>query len=406
MKLKFLPIMLLSLLALVSCSDDDDDNRVICPVETAKHFTGNELELTFSGNRAIGKDVLFTPDANNVNAATLTFLGERFDVEKAMQRATEASGYLTSSVFAGEPEVNLPITMVIEGDKGTFEGKSESKYYTFDYRGTVLESQLSIEISNVLLKNSKLSGTSWVLEPIEKDKWGNAQSTPLITNWESDSLLNIEFVPGQGTKYEMTQILTLITALPVIPVDEKNKISIMEIVSQLIQEVSFEGDGNLAATYLDMKTKKPVVSPKYLAQYVVLDDTNMKLVLNPFAIAANVNKTPKDPSQMSEIMKGLAPMILESLNANKRISEGIEMKYNLDGDKLSVVVNEDLFLPVLKTFAPMLENPDLIKTITDKIKENPDMTFFAPIIESCLKQIPGIINTTTKIEVGFKFNKK
>lgn len=401
----------MSILALTACSDDDDD-RVVRPVEFEKHFTGNDLDLKLSGEKVIGKDILFTPDATVPEAATLTFMGQRFDVDAAMNggaRAEEMNGYLTSSVFAGEPQVKLPITMNIQGDMGSFEGNNESKYYTYNYKGQVLENQLAVEISNVLLKNQKLAGTTWALEPLSYNEWGNLQSIPLISNWESDKNLVIDFGFGSPTEYTMTQILTLVVSLPFIPVDEKTNISVGEIIGQLLHQVKFESDGSLIATYLDRKTNTVTTSPKGIANYVVEDDNNLKLILNPFAIDANVptdKDQNKEPNQMSEIMKGLAPMILEAIDANAKLSEGINMKYTMDGDKLQVCVDETLLLPVLKLFAPMLQNPDLINTIMEKVKQNPDMAALAPMLEMVLKQIPDIVNSTTKIEIGLKFVKK
>ena len=405
--------MLLSLLALVACSDDDDDNRVVSPVQTAKHFTGAELELTFSGNKAVGKDILFTPDANDATLATLTFLGERFDVEAAMNngsRNEEPAGFSTSSVFAGEGEVTLPISMVIEGDKGTFEGSSESKYYTYDYRGSVLENILTVEISNVALKNKKFAGTEWNLEPIVKNDWGMVESIPMKFEWESEKKLAIELF-GTTTEYSMSQIMALVMSIGIVPGEDGKKITIPEIVSSMLQSVKFENDGNLAASYVDMKTKQPKTSPKGLAQYVVVDDSKMKLVLNPFAIAADAKKEPAaddnaEANPMGEMMKALTPEILKALNADDKLTNGVDINYIVEGDKMTAFVDETLFLPVLKMFAPMLQNPDLINTIVEAIKQNPDMAAMAPMIESVLKQFPEVVNTTTKMEVGLKFVKK
>lgn len=410
MKLKFLPLLFLSIFALVSCSDDDDD-PIVSPVEIEKHFKGTELDLTVSGNKVIGKDVMFTPDASDPTLATLTFLGERFDVDAAMNgaRAGEAAGYTTSSVFAGETEVKLPITMTVTGDLGTFEGKGESQYYTYDYKGNVLSSQLSIELSNVVLKNTKLAGTSWTLEPIGRNKWGNIETVPIIFQWNSEKNLEIELF-GSKTEYSMTQILALVMSIGIIPAEDGKKITIPEMLEMMLQGVQFENDGNLIASYFDRKTMQPKTSPKGLANYVVINDNKMKLILNPFAIAAdaaaNKGNEDKEPSQMAEIMSGLTPMILDALNADKQLSEGIDINYSIENDKLLVNIDETLLLPLLKTFAPMLQNPDLINTIVEKIKQNPEMAPMAPMLESVLKQFPEVINTTTKIELGLKFDKK
>ncbi len=411
MKLKYLPFLLLSVFALVACSDDDD-NPVVCPVETEKSFSGSELDLKVSGNKVIGKEILFTPDANNP-AATLTFRGEKLNVEELINNGTHEAAadatFKTSSVFAGEPEVVLPVTMTLNGDLGSFNGSGESKFYTFNYSGNVLENQLSIELTDVALKNQKFAGTSWTLAPIVVNDFGMVESVPTNFIWESDKKVAIEMF-GQTTEYSMTQLMAVVMSIGVVPGADGKKMTIPEVLASMLQGVQFEGDGNLIATYVDLKTKQPKTSPKGLAQYVVASDNLMKLVLNPYAIAAdaaaNKGEADKEPSQMAEIMRGLTPSILKALDADKRLSEGIDIAYTLDGDKLYVCIDQQLLLPVLQMFAPMLQNPDLIKTITDKVKENPDMAAMAPMLESLLKQFPEVVNTTTKMEIGLNFVKK
>ena len=61
-----------------SCSDDDDpttDEVVICPIAQTTYTDASGLVLTYSGQPVLGKQVVFTPDANDGSKATLTISG-------------------------------------------------------------------------------------------------------------------------------------------------------------------------------------------------------------------------------------------------------------------------------------------------------------------------------------------
>ena len=409
MKLKFLPILFMSILALVSCSDDDDD-PVVAPVQTAKHFNGNELSLKIGNNVVLGKDILFTPDANDPTAATLTFAGAKFDVNAAMNEGNRAEtkfAYATSSIFAGEATVDLPIKMELTGDLGKFGGNGESKYYTFDYTGSVLENNLEVVISNVVLKNNPIANTTWKLAPVIQNDWGEQESTPFIIEWKADKMVDLDMF-GSVIPMPAEDVLKMaIGVMPLIEIEEGKKVTVAEAIVAILQTIGFENDGNLKATYMDLKTKQPVVSPYGVAQYVVEGD-KIKLVLNPFAIAATAkkdNNAQAEESPMTGMMQAIVPMILESINAEDKLVNGVDITYTLDGNKMSVCLDETLFLPVLKVLSPMLENEDIINAAIEMLKQNPDMAAFAPTMGSVLKSLPEVINTTTSMKIGFNLIK-
>lgn len=393
----------MSILALVACSDDDD-NPSVRPVEVAKHFVGSELSLKMNGEQIMGKDILFTPDEKDVKVATLTFTGEKFDLEAAMSGSKpEGNGYATSSVFAGEESVSLPITMEITGDLGVFNGSSESKYYTFDYAGSVLENKLEVVLTNVVLKNNPIANTKWKIAPAITNDWGESESTPFIIEWKADKLVDLDMF-GSVVPMPAEDVLKMaLGVMPLIEIEENKKVTIAEAIVTILQVISFENDGNLKAAYMDMKTKQPAISPYGVAQYVVEGD-KIKLVLNPFAIAASAKKDENAQTEekpISGVMQAIAPMILKSINVQDKLVNGVDITYTKDGDKMSVYVDETLFLPVLKVLAPMLENEDIINAAVEMLKQNPEMAAFAPTMGSVLKSLPEVINTTTSMKIGF-----
>ena len=60
---------------LTSCSSDDDSSVVSPITQTKTYADASGLTLTYSGAPMLGKQVVFTPDANDITKATLTLSG-------------------------------------------------------------------------------------------------------------------------------------------------------------------------------------------------------------------------------------------------------------------------------------------------------------------------------------------
>ena len=409
MKLKYLPLLLLAVMSLVACSDDDDDNDVR-PVEFAKHYAAADLDLTFSGNKVAGKDILFTPDENDIEKATLTLTGARFNMMDAVTKAdNQPMNFLTSSIFAGEPSVTLPIEMDVNGDMGTFEGTGESKYYTFSYTGNVIESKLNIEFKDVVLKNNPLADTNWKLQEFKTDpQTGALVTAPIINVWESTGKL--EIMPGFGLP--IGDVLTLAFGMELIDNGNGKKVSVYQTVYDLLKGIHFCKDGGIEATYVDAKKKQQAVSSPVLAQYVVTDGNIVRLVLNPFEItaAAKQNNQGQAPSDnMSAAITNILPMILGSIDTENLLTNGIPLRYENVETGMTVFLDETMLMPVLSQVVPMFEHPETVDAIATKVLEmmklDPADEKTKNTIKSVLSSIPGIITGTSKIELGLNFVK-
>lgn len=412
-KISVLCVVLMCLnFCLVSCSDDDNDN-VVRPVMYDKHYTAENLNITFSGNKIVGKDVLFAPDENNIEKAILTFTGARFDIMGEITKSGEHNqfNYRTTSIFAGEPSFSLPIDMKIKGDIGYFEGSGESKYYTFNYSGNVLESELNIEFTDVIMKNNPLAGSKWKLQdfvPGESES-DAITAAPIVNVWESEKKIKMLGI-------DMGQLLTLAFGMPLIDVENsKEKVSVYQIMGNLLKDVNFANDGGIAATYVDSKSKQTSVSSPTLAQYVMCDNNILRLVLNPFEIAKtareNNNGQKPDEETLSDISAFL-PMILANIPAEDLLTDGIPLCYSLNDNKMTVYLNETMVLPMLKMITPMLQTPESVTAIVDQICEmmnidtkNAMNTFYISMAKNVLYDLPGIIDSTTKIQLGLNFVK-
>ena len=104
-----------------SCSDDDDpttDEVVICPIAQTTYTDASGLVLTYSGQPVLGKQVVFTPDANDGSKATLTISGvlDLSSFTGLMNSRENASATLAApGVIPGQTTTNLTVDLTVSG---------------------------------------------------------------------------------------------------------------------------------------------------------------------------------------------------------------------------------------------------------------------------------------------------
>ena len=121
--------------------------------------------------------------------------------------------------------------------------------------------------------------------------------------------------------------------MPLIAVGAENKVSATDMLGTVLKDVTFMEDGNIVATYKDAANggTEWTKSPVNLAQYVVENDNQIKVFLNPAAIIAAVNNAGRAIDVQTVIQQAiqiLYPMLVNGVPvafANrgcfKRISE-------------------------------------------------------------------------------------
>lgn len=367
----YLFALICSMSLFTACSDDDDD-KVVCPVPQTEFTVATGLNLTYNGGTMLGKKVTFTPDASDATKATLVLAGN-LDLSGILTREA-ASGSFGAGVFPGSPVVTLPVTLNIQGDECSFSGTSETDYCTFDYAGKVTASSLKLDLTNVALKNSALSGTTWVPTPLNSDY----SEEPIHLIWESNK--NVEVMPG----LPIQTILTLALSMPLISV---------------LHDITLGADGNISASYVDAAQggTSVVKTPANVAQYVVLSDTQMKVYLNLDAIIANVKRLGSSTKaiDMSEILSQAVTSLLPL------VTDGVPLTYEKNEGKLKAYLNTDLLLPLMKNIvAPLFSDEEFVNMLIEAMKADPDFGSMAGMAEGMLKGLPEIINETTRLEVG------
>lgn len=391
----YLFAVICSVTLFTSCSDDDDE-KMVNPVPQTT-FTGeNGLQLTYNGAPMPGKKVTFTPDATNAQKATLRLEGE-FDLNGILGKAKSAAAREDVSmptapgVLPGSPVVTLPVDLTINGDKCSFAGTSETDYCTFSYKGEVSAGAMELALSEVKLKNAKLAGMTWKLKPYDKEDPN--ETDPIYLVWEAEKKV-FDFLPIESA-------LKLALRMELIAAGADHKVSATEMLGTVLQDVTFMEDGNIVATYKDAANggTEWTKSPVNLAQYVVENDNQIKVFLNPAAIIAAVNNAGRAVDIQTVIQQAIQMLYPMLVN-------GVPVAFEQTEDALSVYLNTELLLPLLKTLVvPLLSDEEVVAMLVELMKKDPDFSEMADLAEPMLKAFPEIIESTTKVEIGLNFVK-
>ena len=364
--------MICSVTLFTSCSDDDDE-KMVNPVPQTT-FTGeNGLQLTYNGAPMPGKKVTFTPDATNAQKATLRLEGE-FDLNGILGKAKSAAAREDVSmptapgVLPGSPVVTLPVDLTINGDKCSFAGTSETDYCTFSYKGEVSAGAMELALSEVKLKNAKLAGMTWKLKPYDKEDPNKID--PIYLVWEAEKKV-FDLLPIES-------VLKIALRMKLIAAGADHKVSAAEMLGTVLQDVTFMEDGNIVATYKDAANggTEWTKSPVNLAQYIVENDNQIKVFLNPAAIIAAVNNAGRAvdvQAVIQQTIQMLYPMLVN----------GVPVAFEQTEDALSVYLNTELLLPLLKTLVvPLLSDEEVVAMLVELMKKDPDFGEMAGLAES------------------------
>jgi len=122
--------------------------------------------------------------------------------------------------------------------------------------------------------------------------------------------------------------------------------------------------------------------------------------LNPAAIIAAVNNAGRAVDIQTVIQQAIQ-MLYPTYVVN-----GVPVAFEQTEDALSVYLNTELLLPLLKTLVvPLLSDEEVVAMLVELMKKDPDFGEMAGLAEPMLKAFPEIIESTTKVEIGLNFVK-
>lgn len=377
----YLFAVICSVALFTSCSDDDDD-KVVSPVGETTFTDANGLALTYSGVSMLGKKVTFTPNVADATKATLTLSG-LMDLSSIL-RSNDTPAVNAPGVIPGETTTTLNVeNMIIDGDKVVFEGIEENNGRSIKYSGEATSENMNLALE-VTMPSNVLSGTSWDLAPTGTMFEGDPMA-PIHVKWDAD-----EFPFNEGT-WDINSAISLIVSMTQI----EGK-SIPQLLSGVLNKVTFLPDGNIQAEYKNSLTDTEwKTSELNIATYTV-SNNKIYLFLNLSQIMASANKN-RDINS-NEILGSLIPVVLPML------SNGVPLAYVKEEGKMSVYLDTETLLPVLQVLAPMFENEEFVTGVADMLKEQAgDMGALVDLfLKPVLVAIPQIVSTTETVQIGLK----
>lgn len=352
-----------------ACSDDEEGNQTITTDPTDETvldvnatYSEETLALTYSGSEMPGKSVAF--NTTDGKTATLTLEGD-FDISGLLSGVLTANSTkadlitsLSPGVFPGELKTTISnVTLTKDGDKYTFEGSDSQNGRTAEYSGEVQNGKLTLNIDNVVMPEDELQGT-----------WNLNTTQVLSMTWESTSGIS---VPELGLEMTTQQLSAMVPML------------VNTMITEALQSISFANDGNIVANYL--KDGAWVDSPLNIAQYY-MKDGQMYVQLN-VAMLMNVIQTKADAASTIADIAQFLPYL----------SEGVPVKYSVEGNNAQVYVDKDLLLPILSFVAG---NETIANAILSALPAE-----YQELAQALLPQIVNVINTTSEISVGLNLQK-
>lgn len=366
---------------LTSCSNDDDSSVVSPITQTKTYADASGLTLTYSGAPMLGKQVVFTPDANDITKATLTLSG----AQTTSPLSDNASGLATAGVIPGEVSTTIDVDLTIKNDTVTFAGEENRGGYTLKYQGSATDASLNLAL-NVTFVETTWTNTSWQLLP-PGNLFSGDPMQPIHVKWDADPF---DF---NGSPYEIQSLISLAISMTQI---EGN--TIPKMLCGVLNKVTFLSDGNVQAEYKDsLNATEWKTSPLNLATYTVPEPNKIRLFLNPAQIAATASGKSRAgmTDVLSQLMAAVTPMLSEGILITLDKGEEGVLKAYLDIETL---------LPILKIVAPLFEDETAVEQILSMLKAQAgEMAGMVDVfLKPALVAMPQIIGSTETIQIGIK----
>ena len=404
---------------MTSCSKDDSPKQEGIPAE--KTYTdSNGLKLTYDGAPMPGKSVTFTRDEKAPSRAQLV-MGSvvNFPVVALSNGETVTPNPIPGpGVIPGSPKETLSLSLSQSGDADSFSGTAESTFCTYAYKGSVSSEGLTLDISDVKLKDTRICG-AWGLPAYTVNESTHlVTDTPIQLVWESTAQIDFK-----GKPLTINGLLQMIMAMPLF---QNHTMRLPDLLTLMVKQVRFGQDGNITATYVDMSGKTPALknTAPNLLQYVLAGDSNLLLYPNYNAglkaAADLINKINEE--MMASLTRsgatggttGGTPSPLDALKILEGIlaqltpmlADGLPLTYNLQGNRLDVYLDSRTLLPIMKNvLLPLLEDKQLMNSLLDVLGADPDLADLVKILPSVIEAADEIIAGTTRLEVGLRLVK-
>ena len=379
---------------ITSCSDDDKNDSVVCPISETVYNNANGLELTYSGEVLLGKQVTFTPNVNDPFKATLTLSGSTLPVELPIELPS-------TGVIVGETTTVLNVDLVTEGNAVSFKGEDVNEARTIKYEGKATPSSMVLKLDVTMASNPIQNKKLNLLSDVKKNP-----TAPIMIEWKT---MAEDSWSGEVTEQSLAMYINM--ALSMAKIDG---LTISQCLQRVLNEVSFLPDGNIQAMYKDEpKEGEFKKSPLNMAYYTCPKEGEIRLFLNVPQIIASASKdaskaadADKTPSaeDLLPFLAEVMPQLIAKVPA--LLKEGIQLTYTVDENGVMYIyLDKEVLLPILNLFVPVIENPEFIKVLEVVVEDAlKDMgSGFGTMVGALIKGVPTWLKNTTEMTVGVQF---
>lgn len=393
--------VLFGMLAFTSCDKDDKKgSEVIAPVkaETLWNST-NGLVLAVDGNDIIGGSVLYTPDKNDATKASLLVKGEIMDISSLLSFDMDASKAIleaaTLNVLPGQPSLEMGITMEVADGIGSFEGRGESEYCTYSYKGQVSEAGLNLAFTDVALKNQTLAGTEW-----------NLRSPNPNLNLNT---IDIECSDPKSQAASLVGLISMLRPFLTINTVADEKVSVDMWLCEALSSLRFYENGAWNFYFKKPFTNQiPSELPKTCLNYVLGENNTMRMYVNVGNIIRSLIGPMPTPTPVLTVKSGISDnmsaMITSQISGMlvQYLMDGIPFMYEMtDKAALKLTIDPTFVSSIMSIVLPLLQEPEVQSELMTAISENPDMAMLAALLPDLLKSLPTELDADILISINF-----
>lgn len=367
-----------------------------------------ELVMTCNGELLEGKKVVMAVDETN-ESATITFAAAETDLESAIGLIPGANliqgmglKYTGNSPVPGVKEITITnVPLFKNGTNYMFKGSLVQPTYSMDYNGTIEGEKMTIDISYELT-NQKLAGT-WKLQKPNIFTGSSTSMTPLWFDWDTN--LNIKFgmlnIPEMGIYNLNIDTYTpngLYDLLVLLSPAAFNAFDLQQTIADLLQSITALPNGSMYATYAwDSNTSNPDrwssnMGRNIIRYYYGEEEDRLYVELDgQFMINTIKSLIPSSPGTrgVEDDLKTLGTKLVETLKP--ALENGIPCAYKLEGNKMTINIDGEFLLSLLKVLAEVGNNEAANTVIMQFLESDKTLAPYAPNIAIFLKRLPDLL---------------
>lgn len=391
--------LIISLPVLTACEDDK-------PFELDPMLSGgtvytelNGLIVNSGGSPVVGKTVKVVTSKKNPSKATLV-IWSNFDtrlipgISSQLEMVVSAPG-----VLPGTPRLDLDVTLSQQGEAKVFSGSGKTEFCTYNYNGSISDSGLELNFTDVELIDKALAGVRLTPAPPvvdEADVADPVKSSPFYVEWEPAASTLIDFGDVQLPAGSALRMM-----LDVVPsvASTAGLLTPAQALYALVESMELQANGDVILTLRDaLDPAKTVRTAPNMIQYVLTGSGSFRLFVNPQMAILSPLATRAEVSPLIQALAIVGKEILPML------SEGVPMHFQTSATGVSIYAPSEVLLPLLQEgVLPVVNNRTQLDRLIELAQGNPALSGLNQYLAPVLRSLPGVIKSTKTVNLGLNF---